>query len=61
MRLLANENFSAPAVDALRAAGHDVLWARTDLAGQPDSLILQRAQQDPIPRRPLSGRRGTEC
>ncbi len=46
MRLLANENFPGPAVHALRSAGHDVLWARTDMAGQPDQEILERAQQD---------------
>ncbi len=46
MRLLANENFPGPAVNALRAAGHDVLWARTDMPGEPDSQILRRAQQE---------------
>jgi Domain of unknown function (DUF5615) len=30
MRLLADENFPLPAVAALRQAGHDVTWARTD-------------------------------
>jgi predicted nuclease of predicted toxin-antitoxin system len=43
MRLLADENFPGPAVAALRAAGHDVLWARTDLAAQSDPMILNRA------------------
>jgi hypothetical protein len=33
MRLLADENFPKPIVEALRAGGHDDLWARTDLAG----------------------------
>ena len=33
MRLLANENFPAEAVDALRSAGHDVAWVRTDAPG----------------------------
>jgi predicted nuclease of predicted toxin-antitoxin system len=46
MLLLANENFPGPAVAALRAAGHDVLWARTDLAGQSDEAILSRAQTE---------------
>jgi predicted nuclease of predicted toxin-antitoxin system len=46
MRLLANENFPGPAVAALRAVGHDVLWAWTDMAGCPDEQILQRAQAD---------------
>ncbi|MFP4174005.1 MAG: DUF5615 family PIN-like protein [Candidatus Hydrogenedentota bacterium] len=31
-------------LDALRSAGHDVLWARTDLAGYSDDAILSRAQ-----------------
>lgn len=30
MRLLANENFPLDAVEALREAGHDVLWIRED-------------------------------
>jgi predicted nuclease of predicted toxin-antitoxin system len=46
MRFLANENFPGPAVDALRQAGHDVLWARTEMPGQSDPEILDRAQQD---------------
>jgi len=33
MKLLANENFPSVAVDAMRDAGHDVLWARTDTPG----------------------------
>ncbi len=44
MLLLANENFPRVAVEALRAAGHDVLWARTDMPGTPDDEILRRAQ-----------------
>lgn len=35
MNLLANENFPLLAVEALRDAGHDVRWARTDMAGAP--------------------------
>lgn len=31
-------------VDALRAAGHDVIWARTDMAGSSDAAVLSRAQ-----------------
>jgi predicted nuclease of predicted toxin-antitoxin system len=46
MRLLANENFPGHAVMALRHAGHDVLWARTEMAGQRDDEVLQRAQSD---------------
>ena len=43
MRLLANENFPLDAVDALRQAGHDVLWIRTDAPGSADADILARA------------------
>ncbi|MFP4190870.1 MAG: DUF5615 family PIN-like protein [Candidatus Hydrogenedentota bacterium] len=46
MRLLANENVPRAAIDALRSAGHDVLWARTDLAGYSDDAILARAQTE---------------
>lgn len=43
MRLLANENFPEAAVTALRAAGHDVAWVRTDAAGSDDRTVLARA------------------
>ena len=46
MKLLTNENFPLLAVVALRDAGHDVLWARTDMAGKADDVILQRAQDE---------------
>ena len=36
MRILANENFPAIAVEALRSAGHDVAWVRTDAPGCGD-------------------------
>ena len=35
MRLLADENFPLPTIEALRQAGHDVTWARTDCPGTP--------------------------
>jgi predicted nuclease of predicted toxin-antitoxin system len=44
MRILANENFPADAVEALRQHGHDVTWIRTDAPGSRDPEILQRAQ-----------------
>jgi predicted nuclease of predicted toxin-antitoxin system len=44
MRLLADENFPKPIVEALRAGGHDVLWARTDLAGTSDIALLDLAE-----------------
>ncbi len=46
MRLLANENFPADAVDALRKKGHDVTWIRTDAPGSDDESILNRAQKE---------------
>src|SRR5262245_52149605 len=46
MRLLANENFPAVAVEALRNAGHDVLWIWECDRGAPDERVLERAAQD---------------
>lgn len=46
MKLLANENFPLLAVKGLRDAGHDVIWARTDMPGEADDVILQRAQDE---------------
>jgi len=46
MRILANEKFPGAAVDALRAGGHDVFWARTDSPGSPDSEVVKRAASE---------------
>ena len=46
MRFLANENFPADAVSALREQGHDVAWIRTDSPGISDSEVLDRAQRE---------------
>jgi len=46
MRLFADENFPLPTVEALRGAGHDVTWARTDCPGTKDSAHLDRAAAD---------------
>ncbi len=46
MRLLADENFPKPIVEAVRAEGHDVLWARTDLAGISDVALLDLAESE---------------
>ena len=46
MRLLADENFPLPTVRALRQAGHDVKWARTDLPGTDDVALLDLAEAD---------------
>ena len=46
MRLLADENFPLPAIEALRQAGYDVTWARTELPGTGDSALLDVAETD---------------
>jgi len=46
MRLLADENFPLPAVEALRQAGHDVIWVRTDAPGTRDAAPLDLAEVD---------------
>ena len=46
MRILANENFPGKAVEALRKAGHDVAWVRTDAPGASDRDVLARAQAE---------------
>lgn len=46
MNLLANENFPRSAVEALRAAGYDVVWVRTDMSGAADVEVLARAEAD---------------
>jgi len=43
MRLLANENFPAEVVEALRTRGHDVVWVRTAAPGSTDRQVLDRA------------------
>jgi predicted nuclease of predicted toxin-antitoxin system len=44
MRILADENFPADAVEALRERGHDVAWVRLDAPGSSDAEVLARAQ-----------------
>ncbi len=46
MRLLADENFPKPVVEALRADGNDVVWARTDCPGWKDSALLDLAEAE---------------
>lgn len=46
MRFLANENFPGDAVAALRAAGHDVVWVRTEAPGGTDTDVLATAQRE---------------
>jgi predicted nuclease of predicted toxin-antitoxin system len=43
MKLLANENCPRLIVDALVAAGHDVVWIRTASPGLPDPDVLSLA------------------
>src|ERR1039458_8309007 len=42
MLILADENFPLPTVEAMRAVGHDVLWARTKCPGRADAALLER-------------------
>lgn len=46
MRFLANENLPGDAVAALRAAGHELAWTRTEAPGSADSEVLARAVRD---------------
>ena len=46
MRLLADENFPLPTVTALRQAGHDVTWVRTDAPGTGDLALLDLAETE---------------
>jgi len=46
MRFLADENMPGPAVAALRASGHDVLWIRESTPGASDAAVLELAQRD---------------
>ena len=46
MRFLADENFPGDAVAALRGAGHDIAWIRTDAPGSSDPAVLDRAVRE---------------
>ncbi len=46
MRILADENFPADAIAALRDKGHDVTWVQTDAPGSSDDQVLARAQKE---------------
>ena len=45
MRLLADENFPLPTIEA-RKTGHDVTWARTELPGAGNLALLDFAEVD---------------
>ena len=46
MRFLANANFPGAAVNALEAAGHDVVWVRTAQPGIADPDVLAWAARE---------------
>jgi predicted nuclease of predicted toxin-antitoxin system len=46
MRFLANENFPGAAVEAMRGAGHDVAWVRTEAPGSTEESVLAWAVQE---------------
>jgi len=46
MRFLANENFPGPAVAAVQAAGHDMVWVRTAAPGLIDADVLAWAVRE---------------
>lgn len=46
MRLLADENFPGDAVQALRQAGHDVVWIAENAPGSADREVLGRAESE---------------
>jgi predicted nuclease of predicted toxin-antitoxin system len=46
MRFLADENFPGAAVEALCAAGHDVIWIRTAAPGAKDEAVLSWAVRE---------------
>src|SRR5262245_55988994 len=50
MRLLANENFPKPAVEALRAAQHDTAWIHADAPGITAQEVMahDRAETRPL-------------
>lgn len=43
--LLVNENFPAPAIKALRAAGFDVVAVTEDMPGATDRVVLEHARE----------------
>jgi predicted nuclease of predicted toxin-antitoxin system len=46
LRILANENVPGPAIEAMRAAGHDVVWVLEGPRGLDDPAVLKRAQAE---------------
>lgn len=48
MRIIANENISASAIQVLRVAGYDVTAVKETMRGASDKEILQRAQSEKL-------------
>jgi predicted nuclease of predicted toxin-antitoxin system len=46
LRILANENVPGSAIDAMRSAGHNVVWACEGPRGLDDPVILKQAQAE---------------
>jgi predicted nuclease of predicted toxin-antitoxin system len=46
MLVLADENIPLPTVQAMRADGHDVLWARSNYPGIKDASLLELAEAE---------------
>jgi len=46
LRILANENVPGPAIEAMRAAGHDVVWMFEGRRGLDDPMVLKQAQAE---------------
>ena len=46
MRFLLNENIPGTVIRNLRNHGHDVVSAKESMVGNPDKLILERAQKE---------------
>ena len=46
LRIVANENVPAEAVEAMRLEGHDVAWLVTDPPGSSDDAVLARGQAE---------------
>lgn len=46
MKILADENFPRPVIDALRRQSHEVKWARKSCPGLGDRALLDLAEEE---------------
>lgn len=46
MRMIMNENIPKTVIQQLRVRGHDVVSVKESLCGEPDDVILARAQSE---------------